>query len=243
MRSILSDNPKDWVERLPYVQSILRTAPMKALGGRSPYEVVLGIKPKYPSALVGVHPVEETCTDRYVANLAEYFRTTYLELQKKFESHVEESEGRGPGAESARLFVGDLVLVRREPSVRREGALRFQDRTYPEVYRVKSGGPASFHVEFAHNKDLKTDFAQPVRAERLIRLDMPEMRLEEGQPRTLQTLEPDQDPVTGWVTWRVEKFAVDGLVLLRHEANPNVVEWVDLSKKRYRWVLSGFLGP
>ena len=54
------------------------------------------------------------------------------------------------------LEVGDLVLVRREPTVRREGPLRFQSRVHPDVYKIKKIGRLTFEVE-----DL-TDSNQPL---------------------------------------------------------------------------------
>ena len=41
-----------WVEYLPFVVGHLRTMNMAALGGRSPMEVVTGLKPKLPQTLL-----------------------------------------------------------------------------------------------------------------------------------------------------------------------------------------------
>ena len=50
---------------------------MKVLGGRSPYEVVLGLKPKLPASLDPSVPVEHVTIDEYVAKVAQYCRETY----------------------------------------------------------------------------------------------------------------------------------------------------------------------
>ena len=39
-----------------------------------------------------------------------------------------------------------------------------------------------------------------------------------------------------WDAWDVEKFAVDGRVLLRNVIRPATADWTDLGSKRYRWV-------
>ena len=78
-----------------------------------------------------------------------------------------------------------------------------------------------------------------INAERLVKLDMPELAFEAGQPRELEMLEPDADPVDGWVRYRIEKFSADGMVLLSKAGDPQVRDWVDLSTQRYRWVVPG----
>ena len=37
---------------IPFAECILRRSPMADLGNRSPYEVVTGLKPKMPAAMV-----------------------------------------------------------------------------------------------------------------------------------------------------------------------------------------------
>ena len=163
-------------------------------------------------------------------------------LYRSFEEAANKAEGSGAGRLSGPLKVGDLVLIKREPTATRTGPLRFQPRTYPKVYRVVRGGPAAFRLQDLHEPDKGPPVRNPVNAERLVRLDMPELTLKPGQPRVLETLEPEGDPVDGWVRWFVEKFAADGMVLLRQVDQPRNKEWVDLSRKRYRWVTPGHGG-
>jgi len=48
VRGLVLDHPEDWESRIPYAECILRMLPLKSLGGRSPYEVVTGLKPTLP---------------------------------------------------------------------------------------------------------------------------------------------------------------------------------------------------
>ena len=80
----------------------------------------------------------------------------------------------------------------------------------------------------------RTPFDQPLNADRLVRLDMPEVPLDPGQPRTFEVLNADNDT---WYRWQIERFAVDGRCRCRAVADPARVEWLDLSKFHYRWVL------
>ena len=47
---------KDGEDSLPFAVGLLRTLNMKALGGRTPHEVVLGLKPTMPATLMARLP-------------------------------------------------------------------------------------------------------------------------------------------------------------------------------------------
>ena len=240
-RALVEDHPEDWLERLPFVQNVLRTSPVKALGGRSPYEVVLGLKFKTPASMLGAVPVEERSVNAYVESLRQYLEEAHAELRRKFESSKEEAEDRKDAKRSGEIKKGDLVLVKKEIERKDPGPSRFKMSTYKEVFRVVAGGPHAFHVRYVYDPKKALPFSLPLNAERLIRLDMPELELDPAQPRLLQMLEPDADPETGWTSWRVERHSPDGLVQLQRLDQPEVREWFDLSEQRYRWLLPGAL--
>ena len=77
-------------------------------------------------------------------------------------------------------------------------------------------------------------FIQPVHAERLVKLDMPELDLDPRQSRFLDLHDARSDE---WIRWYVERYSIDGRVRIRNVHAPEDVEWVDLSRKRYRWVM------
>ena len=80
-----------------FCESILGTVPLASLGGRSPYEVVMGIKPRLPAALVAGQPVEPISIDEYVARLSRYFKETNSEVERVQREHAEASEPLGVG--------------------------------------------------------------------------------------------------------------------------------------------------
>ena len=51
VRALVDEVLECWEAKIPYCQAFLRIIPLKALGGRSPYEVVTGLRPKLPAAL------------------------------------------------------------------------------------------------------------------------------------------------------------------------------------------------
>ena len=130
------DHPENWEERIPFAQCILRASKMQELGGRSPYEVVTGIKPKPPVAMVTEGPREFVPVDEYVRRLSQYMEETYRSVRRTKEESLERQEGILEGRQSAEILVGDAVLVRIGPTEKRGGLEGFQARVYPGVYRV-----------------------------------------------------------------------------------------------------------
>ena len=80
VRGLVQEHPEDWEERMPYCETILRIIPMKVLGGRSPYEVVYGIRPKLPAALDPSKAVEKISVGEYVERLGKYFTESYADI-------------------------------------------------------------------------------------------------------------------------------------------------------------------
>ena len=138
IRGLVADHPEDWESRVPFAECIVRNVPLKSLGGRSPFEVVTGLKPRLPRALDVTQVIESVDVHEYVRRLTPYFRDTYRDIEGIQREQVEKRETTLDGYLSAELQVGDVVAIRREASARREGPLRFQQRTNPDLYRVKA---------------------------------------------------------------------------------------------------------
>ena len=141
------------------------------------------------------------------------------------------------GRLSQELEVGDAVLVRREttPESQRRGPTRFTQRVYPGTFVIRRKiSPSTFVVEDLVDKDYVPSFHQPVHAERLIKLDMPELGLQSGQPRRIEMRESPHQP---WNTYEIDRFGVDGRVRLSlADGVAQSQKWVDLTKCEYRWV-------
>ncbi len=87
-RALVDEDPECWEAKIPYCQAILRIIPLKALGGRSPCDVVTGVRPKLPAGLDPAMPVEHLELDGYMERLRVYFTQTYkavFETQKNDE--------------------------------------------------------------------------------------------------------------------------------------------------------------
>ena len=234
VRGLAQDHPEDWELYLPYAECILRMVPLKALGGRCAYEIVTGMKPKLPRALDPGLVVQHMNLSEYTEKIRTHFKDVYRDVERAQATAAEAAADEAPGHLSSELEVGDLTLVRREPTVKREGPLRFQCRAYPEVYKIsKKLGRHTFIVKSVVEPESETPFHQPIHAERLIKVDMPELDIDPDQPRKLEVHDPASDE---WKPHEVLRFSVDGRVLLRDLANPVTSTWTDLATKRYRWI-------
>ena len=121
-----------------FAQLLLRSAPMACLGGRSPYEVVTGLKPRLPRSIVGAVPVEMTTVDAYVKDLMEHLREVHTSVQRTTLETIEKDEASMAGFLSRELEIGDAGPTRwSEPTVDRSGPTRFQSRVYEGVYKIK----------------------------------------------------------------------------------------------------------
>ena len=148
VRAVVDGHPEDWENALMYAQLMLRCAPMACLGGRTPYEVVTGLKPRFPRSVIGALPIEQRTVDAYVKDLLDGLREVHSSVQRSTLAAIERDEASMAGHLSSELSVGDTVLVRREPTAERKGPTRFQQRVYDGVYVIKSKvSPSTFVVE------------------------------------------------------------------------------------------------
>ena len=134
------------------------------------------------------------------------------------------------------LEVGDPVLVKRDRDYEHEKApTRFASKVYPGTYVIVSKlGPNTFNVGDLVDKDYVPTFRNPVNADRLIKLDMPELELEASQPRKVSVKEGTSGEFN---TYLIDRFGIDGRVRVQLEDGAaHTRKWLDLSKCEYRWL-------
>ena len=237
VRSLVDQHPDEWEAMLPFAETILRIMPMQVLGKRSPYEVVTGLRPRLPTALDMSSTVQDITVDEYSQLLTSYFKSAYREIERIQEGTVEKRQAQIGGALSSELHVGDIVMVKRPPDDDRLGGpKRFRAKTFKNLYRIKTKiSPGTYKIEDLVDPLLALPCSDRQHADRLVRVELPELSLEAGQPRLLEIMDPSADR---WVRWRIVNFAVDGRVKLKCEDEGQVgrYEWRDLSESRYRWV-------
>ena len=136
-------------------------------------------------------------------------RDTYRAVQRLQVAEHERVEGTLDGHLSHELHVRDAVLVKRPPGGSSyEGPMRFRPSTYPGVCTISvTISPTTFRVVDFADVDRATPFSQPLHADRLIRLGLPELELTPDQPGKLQ--HQDEDGVT-WHAKTISRFFADG---------------------------------
>ena len=85
---MVQDHPGDWETKLKYAQFVLRTAPMKVLGDRSPYEVVTGLRPSMPAMLNYGHIVRAEAPTECVKDLVEAIKVIHKDVQRLSLIHI-----------------------------------------------------------------------------------------------------------------------------------------------------------
>ncbi len=96
-----------------------------------------GPKPRLLMASLGELPVTEVGIADYTKALVDHLNETYAAVQRAQREAVEAHEGTMGGHAASELWPGDTVLIKTDPTAERVGALRFQPRIYPGVYRIK----------------------------------------------------------------------------------------------------------
>ena len=241
-KGLMESEPDAWPNIIPYCQCILRILPMRVLGGRSPYEVVTGLKPKLPTALVAKFPVQEVSVDEYAAGLVEHLREAYQRVQALMQDVANAHEEAAPGKLSRELKIGDLVLRRRNAKqvtdVAGASPARFVRTTDRVIYRVSSvvaDQAFAYRICDHHAPWRKLHFQQPVSRKVLVKLDMPELEVE--PVKELRRLEIFDLETKKWHRATLESMALDGRARLRYDERPAATEDVDLAGTQFRWLL------
>ena len=227
---------------MPYAECVLRIVPLKSLGGRSPYEVVTGLRPKLPVSLLTKFPVQEISVDTYAERLLGYLRSMWDRIKALAEDLAGKKEESASGSLNRELRVGDLVMRRLSPNAKKvyaEGKpLRWARNVDPIIYRVVAlvnNQPGAVRlVDHGDPTRELTSFAQPVSKDHLIRLDMPELEPGISGPRKIEFCRKDGDT---WDRGTLEGTTMYGRAKIRGDENPTEVEMVDIAATRYRWVL------
>jgi hypothetical protein len=213
--------------------------------GRSPYQVVTGLRPKLPRALTcSTYAVAPIGIDTYVGNLLNYLKECYQSIRRQSADirELKEVGAKMEGTFGMELQVGDVVMMRLDPTVRREGPKRFQSRVRddiciidqkisPHTFRLKTYWEPQVMIQGTHH------------AENLIRVDLPWVELESG---SLKVIEIFRNVEGDWVRYRIERYAPDGRCSLKRLkqnegsgewSEDGVALWSDLSLELYRWIV------
>ena len=234
VRSICQTHEDDWEVFLPFAVGRLRTMEMASLGGRSPYEVVTGMKPVLPATIKAKLPVIGISVDDYTKQLVQYLEDSYAEVHRAQAKHAEKRKLAVTSRTTQGIEVGDAVLVRKRGEDEPKGSLRFTARTLEDIYIVvEAPGVNTFRVAPLTDPDSPRSVLHP--ADRLVKLDLPEGDIGIGDRKTVEVHDETTDE---WKGGTLLAMSLDGRVQIRYAETPDRPVWTDLAKHRYRWVVA-----
>ena len=234
MRGLVESHEDTWEERLPFALGAIRMTEMKCLGGRSPYEVVYGMKPRPPMTMHAALPqVSDVSVDEYVKTLVKQMSETYTDILKAARDQAEKDEELQKGSPSRQLKVGDYVMIRdHEP----KGRSRFEQKTSGTIYRISQAlGQETFRLETLTEPGVPiTEFINKINGDRLICVEVPSEDFAYTSNKNRQ-IEIWDDELGDWRRGEILKFSVDGAIFMRYDHQRQNPQWLTLSKLRYRW--------
>ena len=86
-------------------------APLSTFGGRSPYQVVIGMRPTMPRIVFNSAPTALVSVDDYVSGLLEYLQKAYKEVYWKQDEARQGLERDLSGHVAYELAVDDLCAL------------------------------------------------------------------------------------------------------------------------------------
>ena len=229
----MAEHAEDWEQRLPALLGALRAMPMTVLGGRSPMEIVTGLKPQLPATLTASLPIQEVGTSEYVEELLKYLAMTHKEVLQLAREAAVGHEGKDPGSLEG-FAKGDLVAVRKDGESAPHGRTRFDSKVRSEVYVISDIlGQNTYSLRtLLGNKDYLTSYgSNKHHGDRLVKLNMPTT----DSTSVGRTIQYTTDGDT-WYEALINAVALDGRVYLSRTDNPSKRVWADLTAMRYRWM-------
>jgi hypothetical protein len=244
-RAFMTDQ-EDWDLMAPIFQWTVRTTCKLFNGMYTPYETLLGIKPRMPldSLLTAPVAVSRVRPEQYVNDLVAYLKRvhTYVQRQHKLVRDKEqEARARHMGIGQC-IDVGDYVMYRDNRPITDGSSERFRVPWRQVIYQVRDiihGGSREVPVRSCVLCDPATGstelgFAQPVSVDQL--------RPVEILPLSQPVAEGSTRLKIGDKYGTVVNQCIDGRVYVRFDGE-STDRLFDLSRTNYRWCTGPVVVP
>jgi hypothetical protein len=227
---------KDWDTIACWFQWSIRTTAKVFSKTFTPYETLLGIKPRMPTdALLQSNSVLIKCsTEDYVRDLIIYLKEVHQSVSDKLQHRAEEQQEQqfrryGVGA---RLEVGDFVMLHKGPHQFGVGvSRRFVPKNWETVYQIveahgEDRARAFTLCDASTGKRHDLGFEQPVSGDRLVPIEVMPLTRPTEEGRTYLRCNGRHGQITGQ--------ALDGKVAILWDGEADS-ELVDLARIEYEW--------
>lgn len=239
IRAYASSNPTKWARYIKLAQWAMRATPRADLGGRSPYEVITGLRPQGPlTTLFDKMKVKTVTPSEYVKGLQENLQVIQEQVAMNYAAEIDAKLQKREGDSKSGWVpdVGDTVFLRRPPTG--AGDVKGTSRKLlplcdTRLYRVaKVVGPSTYFLADADTGSSDLGFPQPVALDRLVPYDLCEMETPINEKEQLWI---EVDSKRGVETFRIIAQSATGRVRLRDETSGEE-HTADLAKLDWRWV-------
>ena len=232
-------NPHKWARYIKLAQWAMRATPRADLGGRSPYELITGLRPQGPLTTLFEKMNAKTVTpSEYVQGLQKNLEAIQKQVATSYLAELDAKLQKREGDAKSNWVpdVGDTVFLRRPPTGAGDvqGVSRkLLSLCYNRLFRVKKVlGPSTYFLVDADTGDDQLGFPQPVALDRLVPYDLCEMEtpIDDKEPLRIEIV-----PEHGGGTHRIVSQSATGKVRTRNEANGEE-QTVDLARLDWRWL-------
>ncbi len=242
------ENPGTWARRCKLAQWAMRATPRADREGRSPFELVTGLKPQGPlQRIFGKMSRETMSPSSYIQDLCQHLKSVHDGVRTFISADYDRKKLKEQGRAVSDWLpqVGDVVLLRRPPPAVQaqqgqavgEVSWRLTPLADTRPFRVhKQVGPKAYVLACPDTGSTELGFQQPVSLSRLIPFDMAGLETPVNADEEL------------WIDIRSNKTGRDAIWLVRQivgqQATGNVrlqsldrqtTEVVDLASYEWRW--------
>ena len=242
------ENPGHWAKRAKLAQWAMRATPRADRDGRSPFEIVTGLKPQGPLQRIFQNVTRDTLSpSAYIKDLTQHLQKVHESVRMYINADYDNKRFRAEGDKKSDWLpgVGDMVLVRRPPPAvlasQGQKAGTVSARLIPladtRPFRVmKQVGPTAYVLQDPDTGSSELGFQQPVSLSRLIPFDMAALESPSNPDQELwvdvKSNKPGRD--AQWLVRRIAGQSATGKVRLTSQ-DGSVTEMVDLASFEWRW--------
>jgi len=246
-------HPGKWARSVKLCQWAMRATPRADRDGKSPFEIITGLKPQGPlnrifekvssTTLAPNAYVRDLCThlEQTQKNVAVQLSADFAKRVHKNEKYVHKNEWLPKP--------GDIVLLRRPPQAAASShgkpdgeaavhvSARLQPLTAPKPYKVKKVvGSKSYILEDVDTGSTELSFSQPVALARLVPFDLCQLEAPINDDEELWIDIKSNQPgrTDRWLARRIVAQQSTGAVRLV-SADGQQEEIIDLADYEWRW--------
>ena len=242
------DNPGSWAKRAKLAQWAMRATPRADRDGRSPYELITGLKPQGPLHRVFQKMSREAMApSEYIRDLNEHLKSVHDSVKTYVAADFENKKSKEEGRSSSAWLpqVGDIVLLRRPPPAvqasqgQKGGTVskRLTPLADTRPFRVhKQVGPKAYILADPDTGSTELGFQQPVALARLIAFEMAALETPTNAEQQLwiDIKSNKSGRENDWVIRRIIGQQATGKVRVQSR-DQQQEEVIDLASFEWRW--------